>query len=214
MAGAAGRAGGPSWEMPLPADLRKGLESEIADLVNTGPREGGMLTAGLFLKEFVTEGVTLAHRDIAAPASHSAPAHHSTPRRVPRRPGPRRSRALPPPGPVLGRPGTSVRPLQCSPVGHRHPGWQRRSPRPVTFQSHPAAGERRHRTRQQRRQERPAGPGARHTVLRGHGLDDGMTAIDGCGHRVGADTLASTTTAGTGARGDGIREERERGGGS
>jgi leucyl aminopeptidase len=40
------RAGEPSWPMPLPADLRKGLDSEIADMVNTGPREGGMLTAG------------------------------------------------------------------------------------------------------------------------------------------------------------------------
>ena len=58
--------------MPLPAELRKGLDSEIADLVNTGPREGGMLTAGLFLKEFVAEGVHWAHVDIAGPAYNSA----------------------------------------------------------------------------------------------------------------------------------------------
>ena len=50
---AAGRAGEAMWGMPLPAELRKGLDSEVADLVNTGPREGGMLTAGLFLQEFV-----------------------------------------------------------------------------------------------------------------------------------------------------------------
>jgi leucyl aminopeptidase len=33
--------------MPLPAELRKGLDSEIADMLNTGPRGGRMLTAGL-----------------------------------------------------------------------------------------------------------------------------------------------------------------------
>ncbi len=76
---AAGRAGEPSWPMPLPPELRKGLESEIADLVNTGPREGGMLTAGLFLQEFVTEGVRWAHLDIAGPAYNSADAYGYTP---------------------------------------------------------------------------------------------------------------------------------------
>jgi leucyl aminopeptidase len=76
---AAGRAGEPSWPMPLPAELRKGLDSEVADLVNTGPREGGMLTAGLFLQEFVAEGVRWAHLDIAGPAYNSADAYGYTP---------------------------------------------------------------------------------------------------------------------------------------
>jgi leucyl aminopeptidase len=76
---AAGRAGEPSWPMPLPAELRKGLDSEVADLVNTGPREGGMLTAGLFLQEFVTEGVRWAHLDVAGPAYNSAEAYGYTP---------------------------------------------------------------------------------------------------------------------------------------
>ena len=76
---AAGRAGEPSWPMPLPAELRKGLDSEVADLVNTGPREGGMLTAGLFLKEFVAEGVRWAHLDIAGPAFNSGEAYGYTP---------------------------------------------------------------------------------------------------------------------------------------
>jgi leucyl aminopeptidase len=71
---AAGVAGEAMWGMPLPADLRKGLDSDIADMVNTGPREGGMLTAGLFLQEFVAEGVTWSHLDIAGPAYNgSAP---------------------------------------------------------------------------------------------------------------------------------------------
>jgi len=76
---AADRAGEPSWGMPLPAELRKGLDSEIADLVNTGPREGGMLTAGLFLQEFVGDGVRWAHLDIAGPAYNSGEAYGYTP---------------------------------------------------------------------------------------------------------------------------------------
>jgi leucyl aminopeptidase len=65
--------------MPLPVELKKGLDSEVADLVNTGPREGGMLTAGLFLQEFVAEGVRWAHLDIAGPAYNSADAYGYTP---------------------------------------------------------------------------------------------------------------------------------------
>ena len=65
---AARAAGEDMWPMPLPEDLRKGLDSEVADMLNTGPREGGMLTAGLFLKEFVADGVRWAHLDIAGPA--------------------------------------------------------------------------------------------------------------------------------------------------
>jgi leucyl aminopeptidase len=76
---AAGVAGEAMWGMPLPADLRKGLDSEIADMVNTGPREGGMLTAGLFLQEFVAEGVTWGHLDIAGPAYNSSAPFGYTP---------------------------------------------------------------------------------------------------------------------------------------
>lgn len=57
------------WPMPLPEELRDGLESEVADLTNVTPhRWGGMLSAGLFLKEFVDEGVEWAHIDVAGPA--------------------------------------------------------------------------------------------------------------------------------------------------
>jgi leucyl aminopeptidase len=76
---AATRAGEPSWPMPFPAELRKGLDSDIADLVNSGPREGGMLLAGIFLKEFVPEGVRWAHLDIAGPAYNSGEAYGYTP---------------------------------------------------------------------------------------------------------------------------------------
>ena len=65
----AGAVGEQSWPMPLPAELRKGMtESTIADLANMGERMGGGLVAGLFLKEFVTEGTDWAHLDIAGPA--------------------------------------------------------------------------------------------------------------------------------------------------
>lgn len=77
---AAARAGEPSWPMPLPAELRKGLDSDVADMVNSGPREGGMLTAGLFLQEFVTEGVRWAHLDIAGPAFNGGEPYGYTPK--------------------------------------------------------------------------------------------------------------------------------------
>jgi leucyl aminopeptidase len=76
---AAATAGEPSWPMPLPPELRKGLDSEIADIVNSGPREGGMLLAGIFLKEFVPDGVKWAHLDIAGPAYNSADGYGYTP---------------------------------------------------------------------------------------------------------------------------------------
>jgi leucyl aminopeptidase len=60
--------GEQSWPMPLPADLRKGMDSSTADIANMGERMGGGLVAGLFLKEFVGEGITWAHLDIAGPA--------------------------------------------------------------------------------------------------------------------------------------------------
>ncbi|MFE1786461.1 leucyl aminopeptidase [Streptomyces sp. NPDC059506] len=70
----AGSVGEQAWPMPLPADLRKGMDSEVADIANMGERMGGGLVAGLFLKEFVGEGITWAHLDIAGPAfNESAP---------------------------------------------------------------------------------------------------------------------------------------------
>lgn len=58
-----------AWPMPLPSELRADLNSKVADLANvTNHRYGGMLSAGLFLKEFVADGVQWAHLDIAGPA--------------------------------------------------------------------------------------------------------------------------------------------------
>ncbi|OKI89967.1 leucyl aminopeptidase [Streptomyces sp. CB02414] len=60
--------GEPAWPMPLPEHLRKGMDSPTADIANMGERMGGGLVAGLFLREFVGEGIAWAHLDIAGPA--------------------------------------------------------------------------------------------------------------------------------------------------
>ena len=65
---AAESAGESMWPMPLPKHLRKAMDSLTADVANIGSRYGGMLTAGLFLQEFVPEGQKWAHVDIAGPA--------------------------------------------------------------------------------------------------------------------------------------------------
>ncbi|GAA2608266.1 MULTISPECIES: leucyl aminopeptidase [Streptomyces] len=65
---AAEEVGEPAWPMPMPEHLRKGLDSPTADIANMGERMGGGLVAGLFLREFVGEGITWAHLDIAGPA--------------------------------------------------------------------------------------------------------------------------------------------------
>ncbi|MBT2393727.1 leucyl aminopeptidase [Streptomyces sp. ISL-1] len=72
--------GEQSWPMPLPAELRKGMDSPIADIANMGERMGGGLVAGLFLKEFVGEGITWAHLDIAGPAFHEGAPYGYTPK--------------------------------------------------------------------------------------------------------------------------------------
>jgi leucyl aminopeptidase len=64
----AGAAGEAVWPMPLPKVLRPALESINADLAHKGGREGGMLTAGIFLGEFVGEGIPWGHIDIAGPS--------------------------------------------------------------------------------------------------------------------------------------------------
>jgi leucyl aminopeptidase len=77
---AADAAGEQSWAMPLPEELRKSLDSDIADLQNIGDRYGGMLVAGLFLKEFVPDGTPWAHLDVAGPAWNEGTVHDYTPK--------------------------------------------------------------------------------------------------------------------------------------
>jgi leucyl aminopeptidase len=81
VADASTRAGEAAWAMPLPEELRKGLDSTVADLTNVSPdRNGGMLVAGLFLREFVPDGVAWAHLDIAGPSFNESAAFGYTPR--------------------------------------------------------------------------------------------------------------------------------------
>ena len=70
---AVGRAvGEDAWAMPLPDHLRPDLDSRIADIANvTGQRWGGMLVAGIFLREFVPAELPWAHIDIAGPSFHT-----------------------------------------------------------------------------------------------------------------------------------------------
>jgi leucyl aminopeptidase len=61
-----------AWPMPLPDELKDDLKSTVADLANvSGSRYAGMLVAGVFLREFVADGVQWAHLDVAAPAYNS-----------------------------------------------------------------------------------------------------------------------------------------------
>ncbi len=74
VAAAGERTGERVWRLPLPAEYRPQLDSNVADIKNIGGSNGGgALTAGLFLKEFVVEGIPWAHVDIAGPAFSDTP---------------------------------------------------------------------------------------------------------------------------------------------
>ena len=79
---AAHRTGEGAWPMPLPEELRKGLDSTVADLMNLpqDSRAGGMLVAGLFLREFVPPGVRWAHLDIMRPGVQRGAPYGYTPK--------------------------------------------------------------------------------------------------------------------------------------
>ena len=62
------------WPMPLPDDVRKNMDSDIADILQVAAgmdRAGHMLQGGVFLSEFVPEDLPWAHIDIAGPSYHS-----------------------------------------------------------------------------------------------------------------------------------------------
>jgi leucyl aminopeptidase len=63
-------AGESFWRMPIRDSYWKacGMESEYADMKNTGSRGGGAITAALFLQKYVEKSTTRwAHLDIAGP---------------------------------------------------------------------------------------------------------------------------------------------------
>ncbi len=78
---AANRVGEVMWPMPLPEELRRGLDSQVADIANVdNARLGGMLSGGVFLREFVEPGRRWAHIDIAGPAYHEGAPYGYTPK--------------------------------------------------------------------------------------------------------------------------------------
>jgi leucyl aminopeptidase len=67
------------WPMPLPIELRASLDSPVADMANVGERMGGMMVAGLFLKEFIAPELPWLHLDIAGPAYNEGEPYGYTP---------------------------------------------------------------------------------------------------------------------------------------
>jgi leucyl aminopeptidase len=64
-------AGEELWPLPLHGEYRTLLDHPHADINNIGGRNGGTITAALFLSEFVDAKVKWAHLDIAGPAIQS-----------------------------------------------------------------------------------------------------------------------------------------------
>jgi leucyl aminopeptidase len=66
--------GEPIWPMPLPDEIRTSMDSDVADILQVSAgmdRSGHMLQGGIFLREFVADGVEWVHIDIAGPSYHS-----------------------------------------------------------------------------------------------------------------------------------------------
>jgi len=63
---AANTAGEKVWQLPMDEELRKDIDSNIADVKNVGSRYGGAITAAMFLEKFVDD-TPWAHIDIAGP---------------------------------------------------------------------------------------------------------------------------------------------------
>ncbi|EXG80843.1 leucyl aminopeptidase [Cryptosporangium arvum] len=77
------RTGEPMWPMPLPDEVRSGMDSAIADVtqINAGfDRAGHMLQGGSFLSRFVPDEVEWAHIDIAGPSYNTKTPHGYTPK--------------------------------------------------------------------------------------------------------------------------------------
>jgi leucyl aminopeptidase len=84
---AAREAGELVWHMPLPEELFDLIQSDVADMMNSrvGNPTGGMLVAGLFLREFIGEKskkdksrLNWAHLDFATAANNDMPPYGAT----------------------------------------------------------------------------------------------------------------------------------------
>ena len=67
------RLGERSWRLPIWDTSKEAMKSNVADMLNSGPREGGALHAAWFLKQFVKPGTPWAHLDIAATDNTESP---------------------------------------------------------------------------------------------------------------------------------------------
>jgi leucyl aminopeptidase len=61
------RSGEKMWRLPLDEEYKESIRSNIADIVNSGGRGGGAVTAAMFLKEFAQDTPWI-HLDIAGTA--------------------------------------------------------------------------------------------------------------------------------------------------
>src|SRR5450755_3238696 len=61
------QAGEKMWRLPLDDEYKENIKSNIADIVNSGGRQGGAISAAMFLKEFA-EDTPWIHLDIAGTA--------------------------------------------------------------------------------------------------------------------------------------------------
>ena len=68
--------------MPLPPELRKGLDSTVADIANmpASALRAACSSPAQFLREFVADGVPWAHLDIAGPSLNGGEPHGYTPK--------------------------------------------------------------------------------------------------------------------------------------
>ena len=71
---AAKKSGEGLTALPLPAEYKQMIQSNIADVANVASSPmGGAITAALFLREFVNSGTDWAHIDLAAPVYANKP---------------------------------------------------------------------------------------------------------------------------------------------
>jgi leucyl aminopeptidase len=59
------KAGERLWQLPLYDEYAEHLKSQIADVANVGGRAAGTITGAMFIRQFVDDGVSWAHLDIA-----------------------------------------------------------------------------------------------------------------------------------------------------
>ncbi|HEY7043208.1 MAG TPA: leucyl aminopeptidase, partial [Nocardioidaceae bacterium] len=78
----AARAGEHMWPMPIPEEMKEKLRTtKVADLSQHNPEQwGGALFAAAFLREFVADGISWAHLDIAGPAFNDGTPSGYTPK--------------------------------------------------------------------------------------------------------------------------------------